>query len=244
MIVGDAYGAVVAAAYRRRAGAGDRRARRRLRQTDSLRLPLAACVAGTRRATELRHVRGRVLDVGCGPGRVALELRHRGHEVVGIDTSEGSIAVARKRGLSARPRPGARGSRRPVRRLRLRRDGGQQPRPARATAACPAPAAPAALAHRASWPDRRDDSRPSRHRRSGAPRLSRPEPCPWPSARARPPSRPLPRARDAVVRLPARRPGRALRPRGEHRVAPRHDDHGRRARSTSQSSRKPDPPVV
>jgi SAM-dependent methyltransferase len=47
----------------------------------------------------LRLVRGRVLDVGCGPGRVALELQARGHEVVAIDVSPGAIELARSRGV-------------------------------------------------------------------------------------------------------------------------------------------------
>ena len=46
----------------------------------------------------LRLVRGRVLDVGCGAGRVAIELQARGHEVVGIDVSPLAIEVARRRG--------------------------------------------------------------------------------------------------------------------------------------------------
>ena len=37
----------------------------------------------------------RVLDVGCGPGRHALELARRGHQVVGVDVSETFIDVAR-----------------------------------------------------------------------------------------------------------------------------------------------------
>ena len=37
----------------------------------------------------------RVLDVGCGPGRHALELATRGHDVLGIDLSERFVAVAR-----------------------------------------------------------------------------------------------------------------------------------------------------
>lgn len=37
----------------------------------------------------------RVLDVGCGPGRHALALAHRGIEVVGVDLSEDFIALAR-----------------------------------------------------------------------------------------------------------------------------------------------------
>jgi SAM-dependent methyltransferase len=47
----------------------------------------------------LRYVRGRVLDVGTGAGRVALELQRRGHRVVGIDVSPGAARVARRRGV-------------------------------------------------------------------------------------------------------------------------------------------------
>lgn len=47
----------------------------------------------------LRHVRGRVLDVGVGAGRVALELQRRGHDVLGIDVSPLALRVARKRGV-------------------------------------------------------------------------------------------------------------------------------------------------
>lgn len=46
----------------------------------------------------LRLVRGRVLDVGVGAGRVAMELQERGHEVVGIDVSPLALEVARRRG--------------------------------------------------------------------------------------------------------------------------------------------------
>jgi SAM-dependent methyltransferase len=37
----------------------------------------------------------RILDAGCGPGRVAAELHARGHEVVGVDIDADLIAAAR-----------------------------------------------------------------------------------------------------------------------------------------------------
>jgi SAM-dependent methyltransferase len=47
----------------------------------------------------LKHVRGRVLDVGCGAGRVALHLQELGHEVVGIDISPGAVETSKRRGV-------------------------------------------------------------------------------------------------------------------------------------------------
>ena len=47
----------------------------------------------------MRFVRGRVLDVGCGGGRVCLHLQERALDVVGIDVSPGAIEVCRRRGV-------------------------------------------------------------------------------------------------------------------------------------------------
>lgn len=48
----------------------------------------------------MRAVRGRVLDAGCGAGRVSLYLQSRGHDVVAIDESPLAIEVARRRGVA------------------------------------------------------------------------------------------------------------------------------------------------
>jgi SAM-dependent methyltransferase len=47
----------------------------------------------------MRHVRGRVIDVGCGAGRVTLYLQQRGFDVVAMDASRLAIRAARLRGI-------------------------------------------------------------------------------------------------------------------------------------------------
>lgn len=48
----------------------------------------------------MRLVRGRVLDVGCGAGRISLHLQERGRDVVAIDASPLAVEVARRRGVA------------------------------------------------------------------------------------------------------------------------------------------------
>jgi SAM-dependent methyltransferase len=59
--------------------------------------PFRRWPAHQRRA--MRLVRGRVLDVGAGAGRVALHLQERGHDVVAIDISPLAVNVCRQRGV-------------------------------------------------------------------------------------------------------------------------------------------------
>ena len=42
-----------------------------------------------------------VLDIGCGTGRHAVELAHRGFRVTGVDLSEGQIAAAKRKAAAA-----------------------------------------------------------------------------------------------------------------------------------------------
>jgi SAM-dependent methyltransferase len=48
----------------------------------------------------LKFAHGRILDIGCGAGRIALYLQEKGHEVLGIDNSPLAIEVCRRRGLA------------------------------------------------------------------------------------------------------------------------------------------------
>jgi len=48
----------------------------------------------------IRFVRGRVLDIGCGAGRVLLYLQKRGFDVVGIDVSPLALEICRKMGAA------------------------------------------------------------------------------------------------------------------------------------------------
>lgn len=47
----------------------------------------------------LKWARGRVLDLGCGPGRFALHLQRRGLAVTGVDASPRVAAMASARGV-------------------------------------------------------------------------------------------------------------------------------------------------
>ena len=47
----------------------------------------------------LEHVRGRVLDVGCGGGRHSLYLQNKGFSVVGTDISPLALKVCKLRGI-------------------------------------------------------------------------------------------------------------------------------------------------
>ena len=47
----------------------------------------------------MKFVRGRVLDIGCGAGRVIYYLENLDHEVLGIDNSPGAIKACHKVGI-------------------------------------------------------------------------------------------------------------------------------------------------
>src|SRR3989344_302529 len=47
----------------------------------------------------IKFARGKVLDIGCGAGRVGLHLQKKGFDVTSIDNSPLAIEVCKKRGL-------------------------------------------------------------------------------------------------------------------------------------------------
>ena len=53
----------------------------------------------SRQRRAFRFVRGRVLDVGAGGGRVALHLQEKGHKVLSIDVSPGAVKACKRRGV-------------------------------------------------------------------------------------------------------------------------------------------------
>ncbi|MFH8734259.1 MULTISPECIES: class I SAM-dependent methyltransferase [unclassified Streptomyces] len=58
------------------------------------RLPYAPGLADTLAEVLRLEGRGRLIDVGCGPGVIALSLAHRFSEIVGVDPDRGMIAEA------------------------------------------------------------------------------------------------------------------------------------------------------
>jgi SAM-dependent methyltransferase len=101
VVIGDAYGEAMTAAFR-----GDARAIASVERDDGWIEPDVGIdyLAPVRRwmpheREAIRLAGGRVLDVGCGAGRVALHLQERGHEVVAIDVSPGAVALSRERGV-------------------------------------------------------------------------------------------------------------------------------------------------
>lgn len=60
------------------------------------RLPYAPTVADVLASALALDGRGRLLDAGCGPGRIALRLASKFEEVVGLDPDAGMIAEAQR----------------------------------------------------------------------------------------------------------------------------------------------------
>lgn len=52
---------------------------------------------GLRKA--MRHVRGKILDIGAGAGRISLYLQDRGFDVTAMDNSPQAIEACRRRGV-------------------------------------------------------------------------------------------------------------------------------------------------
>ncbi len=187
--------------------------------------PFRRWAAHERRA--MRFVRGRVLDVGAGAGRVSLHLQERGHEVVAIDISPGAVEVCRRRGV------------RDARLCRFEDVGpelgvfdtvvmwGNNFGLFGGPATSGNDAAPAPPPHLGARADRRREPRHVCDRRPLAPRLPRAQPAARTHGRPAPAPRAPSRQDHAVVRLPDRLPGRAARPGRRHGLAGRPTDRGR-----------------
>lgn len=65
-------------------------------------LPVARWVAAPTESdlAIARMTRGRVLDAGCGPGRLLEALRECGRECLGLDIAPDAVALARRRGAA------------------------------------------------------------------------------------------------------------------------------------------------
>ncbi|MFG3041819.1 class I SAM-dependent methyltransferase [Streptomyces sp. NPDC048330] len=76
-----------------------------LRRSDGWLLPLEVerwCAApDAADATVLERCRGRVLDIGCGPGRLVSTLAARGHHALGVDITPEAVARTVRAGGSA-----------------------------------------------------------------------------------------------------------------------------------------------
>jgi hypothetical protein len=150
----------------------------------------------------MRYVRGRVLDVGCGAGRLMLHLRDRGFEVVGIDNSPAAVETCRasesvkRRGVAAgtsRHEPGE---------LRHRPDAWRESRPPRNARARTTTSSAPPSGHVGRRPYHRCEPGPDQGRRSGHGGVRATQPENRSFVRAEPSSDPLQKVRDALVRLP------------------------------------------
>ena len=55
-----------------------------------------------------RDTGGPVLELACGTGRIALALAEAGHDVTGVDLSEGMLSFARRKAVALPPEAGSR----------------------------------------------------------------------------------------------------------------------------------------